>query len=247
MNFNKISQRAWGMSLYKRPGVWYNKRRKDVSGMGHSEAWREAKQKLVADYHERNLTAQKGGIVFTGSSLMEQFPVEEWMAQLPEPRPVVYNRGIGGYTTADLMPILDICVFELAPKKVFINIGTNDLKDADKPIGAMIENYDWILTQIEQHLPGVPIYLMAYYPVNPDVAEGRMKEVLKIRTNEKIRLANREVQTLAEKHGQRYIDLNRNLTDEMGRLKAEYTVEGMHIKPAGYRAIWDDLMSYVLE
>lgn len=31
------------------------------------------------------------------------------------------------------------------------------------------------------------------------------------------------------------------------RLKAEYTIEGMHIKEEGYRAIYDDIMKYVKE
>ena len=44
-----------------------------------------------------------------------------------------------------------------------------------------------------------------------------------------------------------YIDINHNLKDELGRLKAEYTIEGMHINEDGYRAIYDDIMKYVKE
>ena len=88
---------------------------------------------------------------------------------------------------------------------------------------------------------------MAYYPVNYEAATEQMKECLKIRTNEKINLANEEVKKLAARHNQSYIDVNRNLKDEQGRLKAEYTIEGMHIKEDGYRAIYDDVMRYVKE
>ena len=88
---------------------------------------------------------------------------------------------------------------------------------------------------------------MAYYPVNYEAAAEEMKECLKIRTNEKINAANIEVEKLAAKHHQRYIDINRNLKDELGRLKAEYTIEGMHINEDGYRAIYDDIMKYVKE
>lgn len=59
--------------------------------------------------------------------------------------------------------------------------------------------------------------------------------------------ANVEVKKLAEKHGQLYIDINRNLKDEQGGLKAEYTIEGMHINGDGYRAIYDDIMEFVKE
>ena len=209
--------------------------------------WRTEKAELVKEYHARNLVSPKGGIVFTGSSLMEMFPVEEWVAEMPAPRPVVYNRGVGGYTTMDLMPILDICVWEMEPCKVFINIGTNDLSDPNESMQSIMDRYDKILSSIEAHLPGVPIYLMAYYPVNPEVAQGPVIEWLKIRTNEKIRRANREVEKLAQRHHQRFIDLNQPLMDAEGQLKAAYTIEGVHMNHEGYRAIFDDIMRYVME
>lgn len=218
-----------------------------MSDIDKEEAWRIEKRALVARYHKENASAAKGGIVFTGSSLMEMFPIEQWARELGPDIPAVYNRGVGGYRTDDLLPILPICVTELAPRKVFINIGTNDLNDAGEPISAIMERYERIISQIEKELPDTAIYMMAYYPVNYEAATEEMKPCLKIRTNEKIRLANEAVRRIAEKHGQRYIDVNRGLTDDCGRLKAEYTIEGMHIKPEGYRAIFDDVMRYVLE
>lgn len=211
------------------------------------EAWRLEKEQMVKDFHIWNKDAVKGQIVFTGSSLMEMFPVEEWVRELGPDAPIVYNRGVGGYKTSDLLPILDACVFELEPRKVFINIGTNDLSDESIPLEKVMSNYDRIITQIEERLPGVVIYMMAYYPVNYDVAAEEMKPCLLIRTNEKINRANELVEQLATRHGQRFINVNAPLMDEQGRLKAEYTIEGMHIKPEGYRAIFGDIMAYVNE
>lgn len=74
-----------------------------------------------------------------------------------------------------------------------------------------------------------------------------MKPCILIRNNEKINRANSLVEQLAHKHGQRFINVNAPLTDESGRLKAEYTIEGLHINPDGYRAIFDDVMVYVNE
>jgi lysophospholipase L1-like esterase len=175
------------------------------------------------------------------------FPIHEWVKELGEGVPIIYNRGVGGYKTSDLLPILDACVFELSPRKVFINIGTNDLSDPSLSMEEIMDNYDRIITMIEEKLPGVAIYMMAYYPINYEAATEEMKPGLLIRTNEKIRAANEEVKKLAAKHGQKYIDVNAPLTDEQGRLKAEYTIEGMHIKPEGYRTIFDDVMKYVNE
>ena len=43
-------------------------------------------------------------------------------------------------------------------------------------------------------------------------------------------MANKAVQELAERHHAKYIDINDPLKDRDGNLKAEYTIEGMHIK-----------------
>ncbi len=211
------------------------------------EAWRLEKERMVEGFREKNRLAEKGQVVFAGSSLMEMFPVEQWAGELGEGAPRLYNRGVGGYRTDDMLPIVDLCVTELMPRKVFINIGTNDLSDPDVPIETMIDRYDAILTNIGRAVPGVRIYLMAYYPVNYEAADESMKPCLRIRTNEKIAAANEQVRLLAEKHGQRYIDVNDPLKDDKGRLKAEYTIEGMHIRPEGYRAIFPLIAAYVME
>ena len=211
------------------------------------EAWRLEKEQMVKDFHVWNEKAVKGQIVFTGSSLMEMFPIEQWIKELGPDAPIIYNRGVGGYRTTDLLPILDACVFELEPRKVFINIGTNDLSDASISLEEVMDNYDRIITQIEEKLPNTSIYIMAYYPINYEAATEDMKPCLLIRTNEKINRANELVAQLAARHDHRFINVNAPLMDEAGRLKAEYTIEGLHINPDGYRAIFPDIVKYVLE
>lgn len=202
------------------------------------------KQETLEKYRMANYAAKKGQIVFAGSSLMEMFPVEALLRERGV-ETVVYNRGISGYVTAELMENLDVCVTDLMPRRLFINIGTNDLSDADVTPEILAGRYDEIITAIEQRVPGVEIYMMAYYPINYDAADEAMKPCLLVRTNEKINAANAMVEGLAHRHGQKYIDVNRALKDEQGRLKAAYTIEGMHIKEEGYRAIMDDLIPYI--
>lgn len=211
----------------------------------------DAELKKITDeklehYHRLNQTAAKGKILFAGSSLMEMFPIEEFIREKGWDY-VIYNRGVGGYRTEDLLQAMDICIFELSPSRIFINIGTNDLSDPDCPISQMIANYDQILSEIRRRIPDVELYLMAYYPVNYDAAEDYMKPCLRIRTNARIDAANAEVEKLAQKHHAKYIDVNTPLKDADGNLKAEYTIEGMHIRREGYLAILDDLMKYVAE
>lgn len=204
------------------------------------------KEMKIEKFREANKSVKAGQIVFAGSSLMEMFPVNKLLEEHGD-ETVIYNRGIGGFVSRELLDALDVCVLDLKPSAVFINIGTNDLSDSSIPISVLMENYDKIISRIEAAVPGVKIYLMAYYPVNYEAAAENMKECLKIRSNEKIAAANAEVKKLAEKHGQRYIDINANLKDGLGRLKAEYTIEGLHINEDGYRAVYDDIMMYVKE
>ncbi len=68
-----------------------------------------------------------------------------------------------------------------------------------------------------------------------------------MRTNPKITEANAAVKKLAEKYYAKYMDINDPLKDENGNLKAEYTIEGMHIKEEGYRAIFPKFIRYAME
>lgn len=209
------------------------------------ELKKETDRKLE-NYRSLNKSVQKNQILFVGSSLMEMFPIEEFVKERKLPF-TVYNRGIGGYKTEDLLPVLDVCVYELSPRRIFINIGTNDLSETSIPLEEVIRNYDRILSEIERNVPGVELYLMAYYPVNYEAAAEEMKPCLKVRNNDKIALANGEVEKLAQRHQAKYIDVNAPLKDARGNLKAEYTIEGMHIKREGYLVILDEVLKYVKE
>ena len=204
------------------------------------------KEVKVQNYREKNKTALPGQVVFVGSSLMEMFPINKLLLENND-NTIIYNRGVGGFISNELLNAIEPCILDLKPSRVFINIGTNDLSDNRISITKLIENYEKIITLIEINLPKTEIYLMAYYPVNYEAAAENMKECLKIRNNEKITAANLQVQQLAIKHKQKYIDINKNLKDEQDRLKAEYTIEGLHINEDGYRAIYHDIMAYVKE
>lgn len=202
------------------------------------------KKRLLDKYIELNKTAEKGGVLFAGSSLMEMFPVEKFAA---EEGLRVTNRGIGGTITDELLTNIGPCILTLEPSVLFINIGTNDLSIPERPISQVMENYDRILNRVEEALPGVRIVMMAYYPVNPDAAPDYMKPVLQIRSNAKLLEANKAVEALAAKHHARYINVNAPITDAEGRLRAEYTIEGMHIREEGYRAIWPLVKEVMME
>ena len=191
-----------------------------------------------------NQMAKKGEILFVGSSLMEQFPIQEILMN-HDMHLCIYNRGIGGYTTEDMLEAMEEQIFALEPAKIFINIGTNDLAAPGYTLEKLIGNYRKILMQIKERLPKTRVITMAYYPVNevdkvPDNEWG--KHMYDVRNNANIKLANEGVCNLAKELGYEYIDVNDGLTDDRGMLKAEYTYEGLHMKGMAYEIVFQNML-----
>lgn len=206
---------------------------------------REAAEKAdkLERYKRLNKFVKPGQILFVGSSLMEQFPILELMEGEKLPL-LIYNRGIGGYTTAELRAAIQTCVFDLAPKYIFINIGTNDLNGPDYEEGALMARYEDILRDILERLPDVKLFLLAYYPTCPEVGNRNpyIRGLFQYRTNERIASANRAVKELAARVGAEFLNLNGCVTDEKGDMRADITVEGMHMYADGYKPILEALL-----
>ncbi|MDE7331652.1 MAG: lysophospholipase [Lachnospiraceae bacterium] len=211
------------------------------------EMMKREQQDKLARYRVLNQNVIKGGILFTGSSLMEQFPINELLMTNGMTQ-VIYNRGIGGFTTDDMLLNMEEMVFAVEPSRIFINIGTNDIGNPDYRLEALVENYGKIIAEIQKRLPEAEITMLAYYPVNETdkLPEGDWgKTLFSTRTNENIKIANTAVEKLAEKMGCRFLDVSSGLTDENGKLKKEYTIEGIHMYANGYQVVLDNLKKYL--
>ena len=207
--------------------------------------FKEEQNMKLNQFRQQNRYIRKGETLFTGSSLMEMFPITEFC--LNEGYPIAYNRGIGGYTTDDFLAAVDVMLLEPQPKKLFINIGTNDIREYPEGqdwFAHLSENYRKICEIIRDQLPETIVYMMAYYPVNED----KLREVSQtppFRTNEGVRKANQMVAALAEEFGFHYIDVNDGLKDARGQLQAEHTRDGIHFDAAAYRTVFDRLKQYL--
>lgn len=189
----------------------------------------------------------KGQTLFTGSSLMEHFPINELLMSRGINK-IIYNRGVGGFTTNDFLEHMDEMIFKIEPSKIFINIGTNDIGGVNYSLEKLIKNYEIILNKIRIKLPNAKVYVMAYHPIN-EVAKipenDWERNAFITRNNENIRIANKAIKELAKKVDYEYIDVNEGLTDKEGRLKKEYTVEGVHMYANAYNVILDNMMKYL--
>ena len=208
------------------------------------ERFLREKERKLADYRSRNRWIRKGQILFTGSSLMEMFPIEEYCANEGL---LVYNRGIGGYTTDEFLAAADTVLLDPEPSGLFLNIGTNDIRempDGEDWFDHLSRNERRICEIIRDRLPRTEVWLMAYYPVNPRRA-AEMGWGPMTRTNEAVSRANEMVKALAGEFGFRYIDVNGGLKDAEGNLWYEHTADGIHFDAALYRTVFERLKPYL--
>ncbi len=211
-----------------------------------SERFNDEKVRKLTNFRQQNAYVLKGQTLFTGSSLMEHFPITEYC--LNEGLPVAYNRGIGGYTTDEFLDAIDGVLLDVQPSKLFINIGTNDIRpmpEGEDWFAHLSANYRKICEIIREKLPETVVYMMAYYPVNPNKPLAKDNSAMQVRTNENIAKANRMVEALAEEFGFHYIDVNDGLKDPEGNLWAEHTPDGIHFDAALYRTVFDRVRKYL--
>lgn len=192
-------------------------------------------------YRELNAAAPKGQTVCAGSSLMENFPINELLMNMGSTKKV-YNRGMSAYTIEQYGEVLDI-VLDLEPSRLFINIGSNDLSLPGDTIGNMIAKYRALLQRIMAALPDCAITLLAFYPCREE--GGAPMEDRVPRTMVNVNLANQRVKALAQELGCAYLDCNAPLLDEEGFLREEYGIDPIHFSPAGYVEVLKILEPYL--
>ena len=211
--------------------------------------FQKEKRDKLERYRHLNKYVKKGQILFTGSSLMEQFPINEIMLNHGMNQ-IIYNRGIGGYTIPEMLDAMDEQILALEPSKIFINIGTNDISKPEETTEKLITDYRKVLTQIKEKLPQAKVYMMAYYPVNVRVAAKQpwpnADAAAKLRL-ERLGECNNAVEKLAEEFGYRYIDVNQGLTDVDGQTKEEYAIDGIHMWCDAYEIVFENMKEYILE
>ena len=206
--------------------------------------WKQReKAEKIERYRHLNQMARKGQILFCGSSLMEQFPVSELMLDAGLSFSI-YNRGVGGLTTGEMLDYLDVLVTDLEPAHIFINIGTNDLNDEYYDVSDLVGRYEEILDIIKTRLPKADIYVLAYYPGNMSIdgIDPVLKEKFRFRNNDRIKEANQELEKLSDRLHINFIDCNSAITGEDGNLRPEFCIDGIHIYGDGYAEILNVLM-----
>ena len=197
----------------------------------------------LVQYRILNRLAKKGNILFTGSSLMEQFPINELLMNNGMHH-AIYNRGIGGDGTQGGLDRLQVSVFDLAPSTVVLMIGINDL-DGGRSNEYIASNYEKIVKEIRTKLPSTELLCMSVIPQHEKLEEYtwlRMENTIP-----QIKKLNVEIQRIAEENGAQYVDLFSAVKDDNDRLIKEYSDDGIHLNANGF-AVWTaTLLPYLVQ
>ncbi len=183
--------------------------------------------------------AMDDNYVFLGDSITDGYDLNKYFEGYP-----VVNSGVNGNTTTDILKDMEGRVYRYNPTKLFLLIGTNDLKKMDQE--EIISNIHKIIDEIQEHRPYCEIYLESIYPVNNTEEEKIDHDmVTEDRKNEDIEEINEALEKIAEEEKITYLDLYSLLVDEEGNLNLDYTTEGLHISDEGYALITEEIMKYI--
>jgi lysophospholipase L1-like esterase len=181
-------------------------------------------QRRIKALHFEELTLPGGEVVFLGDSITEGGMWHEWFPGLP-----IVNRGIGGDTTDGVLRRLHSAIQH--PSKVFLLIGTNDFAFR-RPEADTLANARQIVQRIREAAPDAELVIQSVMP-------------RKRKYRDRIERLNAEYRALAQEFGATYLDLWPMLSDAAGELRAEFTLDGLHLNGAGYRVWVEALSPYV--
>ena len=180
-------------------------------------------QKL-AQFQKEPITTRR--IMFLGNSITE---MGDWKKVLNDT--TIINRGIGGDITYGILRRLKD-VTDRQPSRLFILCGINDI-GKDIPDVVIADNMMKIVKQVHAACPQTKIYVESVLPLNPTMPNfpqhyDKQEHVLAL---------NKLYQANASAGGYTFVNIFPLFLDKDKRLDAQYSYEGLHLKPPAYN-IW---------
>ena len=151
----------------------------------------------------------------------------------------VKNRGIVGDIIPGFFERLEP-ILKGHPRKIFIMGGVNDIShgvSADSIVSAMTQ----VVTTIQARCPKTEIYVQSMLPFNNDV---RLWKLLKGREQVVVD-GNKGLESMCQRLGVTFINLYPLFVGENGKMKPEYTNDGLHLMGGAYLIWRDALLPYI--
>lgn len=174
--------------------------------------------------------AEKGGIVFTGSSTIRLWKT---LAKDFEGLPVV-NRGFGGSQLQDSVDLAERIVVPLEPRLIVLFAGTNDISAGKSPEDVARSFEAWA-SKMHEKLPKAELCFLEI-TTSPSRWEQR----------EKVVAANALIRPLCEKSGVKFIAIREKFFGPDGKPREElFAADRLHLNPDGYKILADAVRPYL--
>ncbi len=189
----------------------------------------------LARYREANAAlappaAGENRVVFIGDSITDGWKLRDYFPGKPY---VVFNRGIDGQSTPEMLVRFRQDVIDLDPKVLVVLAGTNDVAGVtgatrNEDIEA---NYASMAELARAH--HIRVVFSSLLPVNNYTEDA--KESFALRPRERILALNTWLKDYCARNGLVYLDYFSALVDDKGMLKRDLTGDGLHPNDAGYK------------
>ncbi|MCD4695347.1 MAG: hypothetical protein K8S16_03815 [Bacteroidales bacterium] len=164
-------------------------------------------------------------IVFLGDSLTESFDLLKYFN-----RTDLINRGMAGNTTEQVGYRLEE-IIKAKPLKLFLMIGINDLFNGKSP-DEVFEDIKQLVELFHKDSPQSRVYPQSLLPVN----ESRLLVDEKI--NILIYQVNNKLKNYCSNYSKiQFLDIHSDFLGMSGQMDPKYTIDGVHLTPAGY-GLW---------
>lgn len=191
-------------------------------------------------YAYDNQSAETEQIVFFGDSITEMYLLGDHF-----PNVTIYNRGIGGDITSNMLTRLESNVLKIKPRKIFFLGGCNDLRRGIDPID-IASNINKILDKIQEKLPDTEIVVQSVYPVNRNIKLAGRDLIAQFNDDEVIVL-NQYISQVCQSHNVPFVDTYSHLVGDNKQLQDQYTFDGLHMTDKAYELITSLLSPYVYD
>ncbi|NDK57003.1 sialate O-acetylesterase [Pontibacter sp. BT213] len=199
----------------------------------YDSTYRPGTYQVQVDYF-RNYKNSKKDIIFLGNSLTAHI---DWSELLQNKH--VRNRGISSDITFGVLERLDE-VIEGKPAKVFLLIGINDIS-RNVPEDVILANYSKIIRRIKAGSPKTKIYVQTLLPTNNSFDKFKKH----YNKEKQTAVVNQGIKKIAATENVTVVDLHPHFADGDGKLKLEYTHDGLHLTIEGYKK-WAEILEKYL-
>lgn len=199
-------------------------------------AWRSSLDVRLAKaekYAKDNQNVPDNQVVFFGDSITNMFRLDDFF-----PDKNYVNRGISGDRTHNLFDRVDSNVIAIKPRIIVLLVGANDVPH-ESP-NTTIVTYRKLLERIHTQLPDTKVLVQGILPVTERKAV-LYDALINNRTNETIMEFNALIEQLVtvelSEYGYTYAYTGAAVKTVDGKLRDDYSVEGLHLNQAGYTAL----------